>query len=164
MYLYIWKWEKLNFSQVWGSEHMHKLVWVFDFDDVFSIKISCAWPFVFTAKTNPGFWLFHLLNTNKCSFFYSSLFDRFVEENILEWHNGSLLYMFCSQLRCTITCLNKIYRGSYMCAHIIEFIKTKWGKVIKCETCRAFYRVFATSWINSIIQEYEYKILFIILH
>ena len=30
-----------------------------------------------------------------------------------------------------------------------------WGKEIKCEACWAFYRFFATSSINSIIQEHE---------
>ena len=33
---------------------------------------------------------------------------------------------------------------------------------IKCEACRAFYLFFATSLINSIMQEYECKIIFII--
>ena len=32
---------------------------------------------------------------------------------------------------------------------------TSWGKEIKCEACRAFYLFFATSLINSIIQEHE---------
>ena len=30
-----------------------------------------------------------------------------------------------------------------------------WEKSIKCKACRVFYRFFATSWINSIIQEHE---------
>ena len=37
----------------------------------------------------------------------------------------------------------------------IEFMKQVRGKEIKCEACRAFYLFFATSLINSIIQEYE---------
>ena len=46
----------------------------------------------------------------------------------------------------------------------IEFIKRVGGKEIKCEACRAFYLFIATSFINSIIQERECKILFIIRH
>ena len=34
-------------------------------------------------------------------------------------------------------------------------MQTSWGKEIKCEACRAFYLFFATSLINSIIQEHE---------
>ena len=46
-------------------------------------------------------------------------------------------------------------RGSYISAHcFIEFIKQDGGKKIKCEACRAFYLFFATSLINSIIQEH----------
>ena len=42
---------------------------------------------------------------------------------------------------------------------LVEFIKRVGGKAIKCEACRAFYRFFAKSLINYIIQEYECKIL-----
>ena len=35
------------------------------------------------------------------------------------------------------------------------------GKRDKCKACRAFYLFFATSLINSILQEQECKILFI---
>ena len=42
--------------------------------------------------------------------------------------------------------------------------QTSWGKVVMCEACRAFYFFFATSSINSIIQEHECQILFIIWH
>ena len=34
-----------------------------------------------------------------------------------------------------------------------------WGKEIKCEAYRAFYLFFATSLINSIIQEHEISFL-----
>ena len=52
-----------------------------------------------------------------------------------------------------------------MSAHVLlnlinEFRNS--GKEIKCEACRAFYLFFATSLINSIIQEHECWILFII--
>ena len=47
--------------------------------------------------------------------------------------------------------LTALYRGSYMSAHY----HTSWGKVIKCEASRALYHFFATSVINSIIQEHE---------
>ena len=52
-----------------------------------------------------------------------------------------------------------------MSAHVLlKFIKLVGKKEIKCEACRAFYLLFATSLINSIIhvQEHEWQILFII--
>ena len=55
-----------------------------------------------------------------------------------------------------------IDRESYTNAHVILNLLNKLGKVIKCEACRAFYCFFSTSLINSIIQEHECKILFII--
>ena len=42
-----------------------------------------------------------------------------------------------------------------MSAHVLLNIKRVGGKEIKCEACRAFYLVFATILINSIIQEHE---------
>ena len=49
-----------------------------------------------------------------------------------------------------------------MTAHVfIEFIKRNDEKRQKCEACRAFYLFYATSLINSIIQEHECKIIFI---
>ena len=43
-----------------------------------------------------------------------------------------------------------------MSAHVLlNLLQNELGKVIKCEACRAFYLFFATSLINSIIQEYE---------
>ena len=49
----------------------------------------------------------------------------------------------------------KIYRGSYMSAHVLLNLLNELGKRVKCEACRAFYLFFATSLINSIIQEHE---------
>ena len=48
-----------------------------------------------------------------------------------------------------------IHRGSYMSAHVLLNLLNDLGKKIKCEACRAFYLFFATSLINSIIQEHE---------
>ena len=48
-----------------------------------------------------------------------------------------------------------------MSAHVLLNLLNKLRKAIKCEGCRAFYRFFAMSLINSIIQEYECWILFI---
>ena len=44
-----------------------------------------------------------------------------------------------------------------MSAHVILNLLNKLGKKIKCKfhICRAFYRFFAISLINSIIQEHE---------
>ena len=43
-----------------------------------------------------------------------------------------------------------------MSAHVLlNLLNEMWGKEIKCEACRAFYLFFATSLINSIIQEHE---------
>ena len=41
-----------------------------------------------------------------------------------------------------------------MSAHVILNLFNE-GKEIKCEACRVFYLFFATSLINSIIQEHE---------
>ena len=43
-----------------------------------------------------------------------------------------------------------------MSAHVLLNLLNELGKRdIKCEACRAFYLFFATSLINSIIQEHE---------
>ena len=43
-----------------------------------------------------------------------------------------------------------------MSAHVLLNLLNKLKKKeIKCEACRAFYHLFATSLINSIIQEHE---------
>ena len=42
-----------------------------------------------------------------------------------------------------------------MSDHVLLNFLNEFGKVIKCEACHAFYRFFATSLINSIIQEQE---------
>ena len=41
-----------------------------------------------------------------------------------------------------------------MTAHVLVNL-TSIGKEIRCEACQAFYCYFATSLINSIIQEHE---------
>ena len=45
-----------------------------------------------------------------------------------------------------------------MSAHVLLNLLNEFGK--KCESCRAFYYFFATSLINSIIQEHECSILY----
>ena len=50
-----------------------------------------------------------------------------------------------------------------MSAHVLLNLLNELGKETKCEACRAFH-LFFTSLINSIIQEHECKILFIIWH
>ena len=42
-----------------------------------------------------------------------------------------------------------------MSAHVLLILLNELGKRDKCEACRAFYLFFATSLINSIIQEHE---------
>ena len=42
-----------------------------------------------------------------------------------------------------------------MSAHVLMNLLNELGKEIKCEARRAFYRLFSTSLINSIIQEHE---------
>ena len=49
-----------------------------------------------------------------------------------------------------------------MSAHVLLNLSNKLMKMINCDACRAFYRFFATSLINSIIQKQECRILFII--
>ena len=51
--------------------------------------------------------------------------------------------------------LNELNRGSYMSAHVSLNKLNELGKEVKCKACRAFYLFFATSLINSIIQEHE---------
>ena len=52
--------------------------------------------------------------------------------------------------------MHYLNRGSYMSAHVLLNLLNELGKKeIKCEACRAFYLFFATSLINSIIQEHE---------
>ena len=48
-----------------------------------------------------------------------------------------------------------LYRIVHEYSCLIEFIKRVGEKEIKCEACRAFYRFFATSLVNSIMQEQE---------
>ena len=55
-----------------------------------------------------------------------------------------------------ISVLVRIYRGSYIRAHVLMNLSNELGKAIKCEACRAFYRFFSTSLIHSIMKEHEY--------
>ena len=48
-----------------------------------------------------------------------------------------------------------------MSAHVLLNLLSKLETVIKCEACRAFYHLFATNLIYSIILELECYILFI---
>ena len=60
-------------------------------------------------------------------------------------HNGKSMDFLLATTLLTELCFRHV---------LLNFI-TSWGKVIKCEACRAFYIFFATSLINSIIQEHE---------
>ena len=51
-----------------------------------------------------------------------------------------------------------------MSAHVLLNLFIELGKRDKCEASRAFYPFFSTSLINSIIQDHECQILFIIWH
>ena len=42
-----------------------------------------------------------------------------------------------------------------MSAHVLLNLLNELGEKVKCEACRAFYLFFATSLINSKIQEHE---------
>ena len=42
-----------------------------------------------------------------------------------------------------------------MSAHVLLIFAKRVGEEIKCQVCQAFYIFFATSLINSIIQEQE---------
>ena len=63
----------------------------------------------------------------------------------------------CQNLMLDRLCLYQviIHRGSNMSAHVLLNLLNELGKRDKCEACRAFYLFFATSLINSIIQEHE---------
>ena len=58
--------------------------------------------------------------------------------------------------------LSVIHKGSYMSTHVLLNLLNKLGKVIKCEACQGYYLFFATSLINSIIHEHDFKIILII--
>ena len=45
------------------------------------------------------------------------------------------------------------HKGSYMSSHVLLTLLNEFGK--KCEVCRAFYRFFTASLINSIMQEHK---------
>ena len=47
------------------------------------------------------------------------------------------------------------YRGSYMSAYVLLNLLNELGKRDKMRACRAYYLFFATSYINSIVQEHE---------
>ena len=47
------------------------------------------------------------------------------------------------------------YRIEHECSCFIVFIYRVVEEEIKCEVCRTFYRLFVTSFINSIIQGHE---------
>ena len=49
-----------------------------------------------------------------------------------------------------------------MSAHVLLNLLNELQKEIKCEACQEFYHFFATSLINSIMQEHKFYILFII--
>ena len=51
-----------------------------------------------------------------------------------------------------------------MSAHVLLNLLNELRKEIKCGAFRAFYRLFITSFMNSIIQEHECYIIFISLH
>ena len=48
-----------------------------------------------------------------------------------------------------------------MSAHVLLKLLNEFGKGAKCKACRSFYLFFATSLINSIIQEHKCYILHI---
>ena len=58
----------------------------------------------------------------------------------------------------------RIHRGSYMSADELLNLLNELGKRKDARLCRASYRFSPTSLINSILQEHECKILFIIWH
>ena len=55
-------------------------------------------------------------------------------------------------------------RGSYMSAHVLLNLLNEMGKKIRCEAVLSILSVSPISLVNSIIQEHECKILFIIWH
>ena len=76
------------------------------------------------------------------------------------WMFKVCAFVHACMCECVSVCVlptvnNDINRGSYMSAHFLLNLLNKLRKKIKCEACRAFYPFFATSLINSIIQEHE---------
>ena len=56
----------------------------------------------------------------------------------------------------------QIYRGSYMSAHVLLNLLNELGGKIRCEALPSILSVSPNEFNNSIIQEHECKILFII--
>ena len=56
-----------------------------------------------------------------------------------------------------ISLFKKIQRGSYMSAHVLLNLLNELGKRDKMRACRAIYLYYATSLINSIIQEHNVR-------
>ena len=70
-------------------------------------------------------------------------------------HHLVLVHLEIPVNQAVITNKGMLYRGSYMSAYVLLSLLNELEKEIKCEACRAFYLFFATSLINSIIQEHE---------
>ena len=56
----------------------------------------------------------------------------------------------------------QLHRGSYMSTHVLLNLLNEFGKKSRREAMSSIFSVSSTSLINSTIQEYERKILFII--
>ena len=70
------------------------------------------------------------------------------------WSHGYNVNCICCG--CIRHSVSNTYRGSYMGAHVLLNLLNKLGKRDKFDSCQAFYLFFATSLINSIIQEHEF--------
>ena len=68
---------------------------------------------------------------------------------------------FGQQMKKGTNCIRKnlLNRKSYMSAQVLLNLLYELGEEIKCEACRAFYRFFASSLLNSIKHEQSCKIL-----
>ena len=85
----------------------------------------------------------------------------------LNWADTFMIGLYHTFYSCTVRVLGvTILKYIEDLTWVLMFYwiyQTSWGKMIKCKACRAFYHFFATSLINSIIQEHECWILFITL-
>ena len=61
-----------------------------------------------------------------------------------------------------ISNIEKINRGSYMNAHVLLNLLNESGKKIRCDAFPSILSAFPNEFKNSIIQEHECKITFII--
>ena len=92
------------------------------------------------SKTISGF-----IELHRCSESVHFLDKTVMSKTIIVECNGHLPV---SSSACFNVVFGALNRGSYMSAHVLLNLLNKLWKYTKCEACRTFYLLFATSLIN----------------